>query len=874
VDDDVEYAGRLLAGRYRLPLSAEDVPEQAGARAYDTASGQEVLARRVLLPEVVDAEFVEDGEAGVPTGSGADGGSGRATRRPADPAARRAVDAALAASRIPDHPRLDQVYDVFVDGDTLWIVSELLPAQPLSELLAQCTLPAHRAAEIAADVLAALRTVHAHGWVHRNITARTVVVCEDGRAMLTGLAAGAAQEALCGHDPFPGPWGPRPGPQSSGEAPGDLARPGTPRAAGTARGAAPPATEPGPPPGGSARSASAPSSLPGAADGPLALPAGYHRGEGDDAGRNGIFGFEGADSGGGAAARAARRGAIAAYRAGTQAGSARVAAEASGRNDGWWAADGGRTADAVAEDADAGETDPPQVVVPDVPEAGVPEPYGPQGRPYGPPEPDPYGPTALPGPRETTRWAVPTPWAEDVMPSGAAPSAASPPVEAADADGRYRGPTTSLAAERARQARMTIVGAVIERWAPEQSGPVYEHWRLAPPVGASADLWALGVLLFRAVQGHGPYPEEDVAELVQAVCAEPPAFAEECGPLRPVVESLLRQDPTERPEPEVLRGWLRSLIRSAPEPDVGRHTLTAPSLEPGRPADPRRLPIVRRRGELVRRRRDGRDARPAPHTHREPAPPPREPRRRSTRGLGSRGGPAGLGRLLLGGVLLLLTAAVLYAMWFMPQKNQADDGSRRSSVGQPEASAEPAPEPDGAQPTRDAPTADDRPPAETQPQTSDPAAPAEGFRLHEDRTGFRIAVPKGWDRSGPNGRGQVRFEEGDFRMVVVKGRDTVKEFGADPMAYQSDSEPELDPFRASGWSTASGLRRIDVGDTAMAEGTYTWEDSGGRDVYVRNRAVILDGRYHLILVIGPDDERDTVDRWFEGAVDTYRVLSR
>ncbi|EST31508.1 hypothetical protein M878_16700 [Streptomyces roseochromogenus subsp. oscitans DS 12.976] len=31
---------------------------------------------------------------------------------------------------------------------------------------------------------------------------------------------------------------------------------------------------------------------------------------------------------------------------------------------------------------------------------------------------------------------------------------------------------------------------------------------------------------------------------MQLVCAEPPAFAEECGPLRPVVESLLRQDPT------------------------------------------------------------------------------------------------------------------------------------------------------------------------------------------------------------------------------------------------------------------------------------------------------------------------------------------
>ncbi|OEV22722.1 hypothetical protein AN220_27900, partial [Streptomyces nanshensis] len=73
-------------------------------------------------------------------------------------------------------------------------------------------------------------------------------------------------------------------------------------------------------------------------------------------------------------------------------------------------------------------------------------------------------------------------------------------------------------------------------------------WRLAPPVGPAADLWALGVLLFRCVQGHAPYPEDSAAELVQMVCAEPPAFAEDCGPLRPVVESLMRQDPTERPD--------------------------------------------------------------------------------------------------------------------------------------------------------------------------------------------------------------------------------------------------------------------------------------------------------------------------------------
>ncbi|NEA00406.1 serine/threonine protein kinase, partial [Streptomyces sp. SID10116] len=154
-----------------------------------------------------------------------------------------------------------------------------------------------------------------------------------------------------------------------------------------------------------------------------------------------------------------------------------------------------------------------------------------------------------------------------------------------------------LAAERARLARMVVVGAVTERWAPEQAGPVHENWQLAAPIAPATDLWALGALLYRAVQGHAPYPEDSTAELVQLVCAEPPAFAEECGPLRPVVESLLRQDPTERPDFEELSGWLRSLVRSAPEPEAGAHVVPVP------PYDAGRLPVVRRRGEVVRRRK-------------------------------------------------------------------------------------------------------------------------------------------------------------------------------------------------------------------------------------------------------------------------------
>lgn len=400
---------------------------------------------------------------------------------------------------------------------------------------------------------------------------------------------------------------------------------------------------------------------------------------------------------------------------------------------------------------------------------------------------------------------------------------------------------------------MAVVGPVTERWAPEQAGPVHENWQLAAPIGPATDLWALGALLFRAVQGHAPYPEESTAELVQLVCAEPPAFAEECGPLRPVVESLLRQDPTDRLDFEELRGWLRSLVRSAPEPEAGTYVVAAP------PTDPRRLPIVRRKGELVRRRRAG-----LPATH------GRHKRARQDTGRS----PRSLGRTLLVLILLLLAGAVAYAVLFMPKadedgaagtagtQNTGATASASAPSGQaPEASSEPRPDQTspGSGTSAEA----------TEPQTGSGADVADGFTLRKDAAGFQVAVAEGWARTGKNGRGQVVYSHGDFELIVVPGRDSASANGGDPMVYQREKESELQPYRDSSWATASGLRTTTVGTRTMAEGQFTWSD-GGRELYVRNLAILIDGRYHVVQVRGPEAERDEVTRLYEQASATYR----
>ncbi|WP_203349612.1 hypothetical protein [Streptomyces sp. S-9] len=68
-----DYAGRVLADRYRLPLPPSDEYELTESRAFDTYSGQEVLVRQVPLPEVVEAEVLD--AEGLPEGFTArDGG--------------------------------------------------------------------------------------------------------------------------------------------------------------------------------------------------------------------------------------------------------------------------------------------------------------------------------------------------------------------------------------------------------------------------------------------------------------------------------------------------------------------------------------------------------------------------------------------------------------------------------------------------------------------------------------------------------------------------------------------------------------------------------------------------------------------------------
>lgn len=105
---------------------------------------------------------------------------------------------------------------------------------------------------------------------------------------------------------------------------------------------------------------------------------------------------------------------------------------------------------------------------------------------------------------------------------------------------------------------------------------------------------------------------------------------------------------------------------------------------------------------------------------------------------------------------------------------------------------------------------------------------------------------------------------------MVPGRDSAAQYGSDPMVYQREKESELQPYRDSSWATASGLRTIQVGGRTSAEGQFTWTGGDGRELFVRNVALLLDGRYHVVQLRGPEAERDEVTRLFEQASASYR----
>lgn len=88
-------------------------------------------------------------------------------------------------------------------------------------------------------------------------------------------------------------------------------------------------------------------------------------------------------------------------------------------------------------------------------------------------------------------------------------------------------------------------------------------WYIAPErarlgiSNAQTDLWSLGATLYAAVEGHSPYARSTSMATLTALATEPPDPMQRAGPLRGVLEGLLRKNPRERIGPAETERMLR-----------------------------------------------------------------------------------------------------------------------------------------------------------------------------------------------------------------------------------------------------------------------------------------------------------------------------
>jgi serine/threonine protein kinase/Tfp pilus assembly protein PilF len=91
------------------------------------------------------------------------------------------------------HPNILTIHDVGREGETSYIVTELLEGKTLRHRLAQPDLSWRVAVEIATAVAAGLAAAHAHGIIHRDLKPENIFLTDDGRVKILDFGLALSQ---------------------------------------------------------------------------------------------------------------------------------------------------------------------------------------------------------------------------------------------------------------------------------------------------------------------------------------------------------------------------------------------------------------------------------------------------------------------------------------------------------------------------------------------------------------------------------------------------------------------------------------------------------------------------------------------------------
>src|SRR5262245_33531319 len=152
--------GTVVGGRYALRAAIGTGGMGTVWRASDTLLRREVAVKEVVCPP----------------------GLAPSDR---DAMYERTLREARAAAAL-SHPSVVQVYDVVTESGRPWIVMELLDARSLADMVIEDGPVAPRAvAKIGIALLGALEVAHAAGVLPRDVKPANVLICSDGRCVLT-----------------------------------------------------------------------------------------------------------------------------------------------------------------------------------------------------------------------------------------------------------------------------------------------------------------------------------------------------------------------------------------------------------------------------------------------------------------------------------------------------------------------------------------------------------------------------------------------------------------------------------------------------------------------------------------------------------------
>jgi eukaryotic-like serine/threonine-protein kinase len=158
----VGAANRVIANRYLLKTAFRSSELGTVWHAEDRLLGREVVVREIVFPPWLAAAERRATQASV-------------------------LHEAGAVARL-NHPGIVTLFDVVTDDHGIFIVTELVQAPSLADLvLAEGPLPSRRVAALGAEVASVLEAAHSAGIVHRDVKPANVLVQRDGGVRLAGF---------------------------------------------------------------------------------------------------------------------------------------------------------------------------------------------------------------------------------------------------------------------------------------------------------------------------------------------------------------------------------------------------------------------------------------------------------------------------------------------------------------------------------------------------------------------------------------------------------------------------------------------------------------------------------------------------------------